>query len=131
MPVLAAPSQQAILPRLSGAASLRHELEALLAVAPVNTTPAAYRDLILNANVTGKRSASARMWVWKRIKLRYVLDPSIAEFTAFRVALDTSSDPQQRGLVCFVMLARVDRLFRELTLEQVSPRLDQAGAVTS
>jgi hypothetical protein len=37
------------------------------------------RDAILSANAAGKGSQTARMWAWKRLKLRYLLDPSVPE----------------------------------------------------
>jgi hypothetical protein len=126
---LALPDAQPILPRLSGAASLRAELEALLQAAPPDASPATYRELLLNANVAGKGSASARLWLWKRIKLRYVLDPACPEFRAFLVGMNATLSPQQRGLLCLLMLARTDRLFREVTLECVSPLLAREGTV--
>jgi hypothetical protein len=129
--VLAPPDTQPILPRLSGAASMRHELEALLGAAPPDARPAVYRELVLDQNVTGKASASARLWVWKRVKLRYVLDPSVPAFRAFQACLQESPGTEQRGLLCFVMLARTDRLFRDVTLECVSPLLGQEGYVVA
>jgi hypothetical protein len=123
------PDAQPLLPRLSGAGSLRTELEALLAAAPPDATPATFRELILDANVTGKRSASARLWVWKRIKLRYILDPAVAEYRVFRAALNASGGSDERGLVCLLMFARTDRLFREVVLECVSPLLQSEGTL--
>ncbi len=118
------PSDQRITARLAGAGSLRDEMAALLEVAPADATSADFRRLILDENAAGKRSQTARMWAWKRLKLRYALDSTEApEFTAFRRAYDDASSASERGLVIGLMLARTDRLFRDVTLEFISPRL--------
>lgn len=121
------PDEQPYLPRLSGAGSLRRELEAVLAHAPPETTAEGYRRLILEANVAGKRSASMRSWTWKRLKVRYLMDPRSAEFRAFRSAIDSAVDPADRGLVAFLMMARTDRLFREVVSDVIGPHLRALG----
>ena len=126
---LDAPDAQPITVRLAGAGSLRRELEALLAAAPLSTSTEDYRELLLRQNVAGKGSAAARMWAWKRLKLRYALDPAIVEHRAFRAAMQASADAHERGLLCFLMFARTDRLFREVTLECVSPHVAREGTV--
>lgn len=123
------PDRQPVTARLAGAGSLRTELEALLAAAPPLASPEQYHDLLLKANVAGKGSATGRMWAWKRLKLRYALDPAIAEHRAFTAVMRSASDPRERGLLCFLMFARTDRLFREVTLECVSPHLAREGAI--
>ncbi len=124
---LALPDAQPYTARLAGAGSLRHELEALLAATPATASPDEYRRLLLEENVTGKRSASGRLWAWKRLKLRYILDPGVAEFRAFRAAMDATMDSRERGLLGFLAFARTDRLFRDVTLECVSPYLARDG----
>jgi hypothetical protein len=124
------PDEQAVTARLAGAASLRRELEALLASAPRGASASDYRRLLIEENAAGKASANARMWMWKRLKLRYALDtPSSPEVVAFRATLGLATTPAERGLVEALMLARTDRLFREITLEVVSPHLKRPGAV--
>jgi hypothetical protein len=120
---------QPITARLAGAGSLRRELEALLAAAPPGASPVVFRELLLNANAAGKASATARMWAWKRLKLRYVLDPGVPEFRVFAASMQSTTSPSDRGLLCFLMFARNDRLFREVTLGCVSPALSREGTV--
>lgn len=127
--LLAPPDEQARLPRLSGAGSLRRELEAVLSKSQSDTTLDGYRQLILEENAAGKRSASTRSWTWKRLRLRYVLDPEVPEFAAFRMGMDSNMDPFERGLLAFLMMARNDRLFRETFAETVSPHLSTPGTV--
>jgi hypothetical protein len=66
--LLPLPEDQPINARLAGAGSLRQELEALLAAAPEDASPAVFRELLMRENVAGKSSATARMWAWKRLK---------------------------------------------------------------
>ncbi len=123
------PDQQPFTPRLSGAGSLRRELEALLAVAPPGADRRTFRRLTLEANAAGKGSASMRAWAWKRLSLRYLLDPALPEFRTFEAAMRGTESPTERGLICFLMLSRTDRLFREVTLELVSPKIPSPGAL--
>jgi hypothetical protein len=69
------------------------------------------------------------MWAWKRLKLRYALDPALVEHRAFLAGMHATADPHERGLLCFLMFARTDRLFREVTLECVSPKLAHENKV--
>jgi hypothetical protein len=123
------PDAQPITARLAGAGSLRQELEALLAAAPLEAAPGTYRGLLLQENAAGKRSTTARMWVWKRLKLRYLLDPNVPEFRAFAAGMRATSSAAERGLLCLLMFARTDRLFREVALECVSPHLAREGTL--
>jgi hypothetical protein len=79
---LPAPDEQVFAPRLSGVGSLRRELEAVLAAAPPGADHSTYRRLILELNAAGKATASMRMWTWKRLKIRYLLDLEVPEFHA-------------------------------------------------
>jgi hypothetical protein len=123
------PDEQPFLPRLSGAGSLRRELEQVLAVAEPDASLSRYRELILDRNAAGKSSASMRSWTWKRLKNRYLLDPRVPEFTAFRSCMDRAHAPGDRGLLAFLMMARTDRLFREVVTATVSPHLDTGGVL--
>jgi len=126
---LAPPAEQPISAQLAAAGSVRHELEDLLAAAPPDASLAVYRELLLQENVAGKRSTVAREKAWVHLKARYLLDPSVPEYRTFAVAMRGTSDPGVRGPLCLLMLARVNRLFREVTLGCVSPHLGQANTV--
>lgn len=120
---------QPISPRLTGVGSLRPELESVFASVPTNASADDYRRAILDSNAAGKNSATARLWAWRRLKLRYALDrPETGEFQAFRVAMHDPS-PVGRGHACALMFARLDRLFREVTLARLSPVLGNVGTV--
>lgn len=122
--------EQPITARLAGAGSLRREAEALLAAAPMHPSADDYRRLLMDENAAGKASASARMWMWKRLKLRYAFDtPGAPETQAFRWAMAHAHPPTDRGLLAALMMARTDRLFREVTTEVVSPVVGQRGKV--
>jgi hypothetical protein len=121
--------EQPITARLAGAGSMRAELEAVLATVPTSATATEYRRAILEDNAAGKGTSTARMWAWKRLKLRYAVDrPDSDEFRAFRRAMDDPSI-SGRGFTCALMLARFDRLFREVTLVRLSPVLANPGIV--
>jgi hypothetical protein len=122
-PTLAPLDDQAITARLAGAGSMRADIEHVMATVPDGATPAEYRRAILDENAARKGTGTSRMWAWKRLKLRYALDrPETVEFAAFRRAM-RDSDPAGRGLSAMLMFARLDRLFRETTLDVLAPRL--------
>jgi hypothetical protein len=126
---LQSPDEQLITARLAAAGSHRAELEALLDTSPNDATTDALRTLVVDSNATGKGSAAARAKTWTNLKLRYVLDPAVAEYRAFAAAVRSTRMLDERGLLCMLMLARTDRLFREVTLARVSPHLGHAGTV--
>lgn len=125
---LAPPEAQPITARLAGAGSLRRELEALLAAAPPGSSADDYRRLLISDNVAGKASVNQRDWMWKRLKLRYALDsPETTEFKAFRWAIEAAASPSERGVVAALMMARTDRLFREIVTDLVAPSIARRG----
>jgi hypothetical protein len=123
------PDEQPYAPRLSGTGSLRREVEALLAASVPSATKEQYRSLILDGNVTSAHSAAMRLRHWKWMKLRYLLDPRYDEFRAFRGAMHRPVDSAGRALVAYLMMARNDRLFREVVLEAIVPMLSQPGSL--
>lgn len=126
-PTLESIDQQEITARLAGAGSMRADLEHVMAAVPDATTAEEFRRAILDENAARKGTGISRMWAWKRLKLRYALDhPGTVEFAAFRRAM-RDPDPAGRGLSAMLMFARLDRLFREATLELLVPRLGRPG----
>jgi hypothetical protein len=122
------PNRQPITARLAGAGSLSSDLAAVLDVASVDADAGEFRRLILDENAASKRSSTARMWAWKRLKLRYALDSTDArEYRAFRAAYRNATTAADRGLIVGLMLSRTDRLFREATLSLISPYLPAGG----
>jgi hypothetical protein len=108
---------------------MRAEMEHVIAAVDQGATAADYRRAILDDNAARKGTGTARMWAWKRLKLRYALDrPGTVEFAAFRRAM-RDPDPAARGLSAMLMFARLDRLFREATLELLVPQLGRPGEV--
>jgi hypothetical protein len=129
LPTLEPLDTQAITARLAGAGSMRADIEHVMAAVRVGAAPEDYRRAILDDNAARKATGTARMWAWKRLKLRYALDrPETSEFTAFRRAMG-DTDPSGRGFSAMLMFARGDRLFRESTLEVLVPHLGQIGKV--
>jgi hypothetical protein len=117
---LSAPDAQPLTARLAAAGSRRAELEALLAAAPLAACAKEYATLILEQNVAGKGSAVSRGKLLAQLRARYLLDPRIAEFVAFRACMDAASSADERGLLCYLMMARCDRFFREASLQLVA-----------
>ncbi|MGE5620371.1 MAG: BrxA family protein [Sphingomonadaceae bacterium] len=128
---LEAPESQPLTARLAAAASRRADLESVLAAAPPHASVEEFRRLVLDQNVAGKRSAASRQKLWQQLRLRYILDCSIPESAAFLSAMASTSSPSERGLLCLLMMARTDRLFRDVTLESISPLLTRDGTVVS
>ena len=125
--MLLLPDEQPITAQLAAAGSRRTEFETLLHVAPPHATPAELRTLVVDENITGKASAASRAKVWRQLKENYLLDLRMTEYRAFMAALQETKTPSDRGLLLFLMLARADRLFREVTIASVSPTLGQSG----
>ena len=77
------PDAQPYSARLAGAGSRLRELQALLQVAGPLTPSKELRTLVVRDNVAGKASAASREKVWGQLKVRYALDPCLAEYRAF------------------------------------------------
>ena len=108
---------------------MRPELESVLAHVPAGASAGAYREAVFGSNAAGRTSVAGRTWAWKGLKSRYgVGEPEAEEFRAFRLAMDDSS-PLGRGYTCALMFARLDRLFREVTLTRLSPMLVNSGSI--
>lgn len=120
------PCEQPLTARLAAAGSRLQELHAVLRTSEQATTPREMRELVISHNVTGKRSAVSREKVWRQLRLRYVLDPSVGESQAFVQGMH-AADPVEQGLLAYLMFARTDRLFREVTLHMISPKLSREG----
>lgn len=120
-------SSQPVAARMAAAGSRRAELEALLHAAPPNATSMQLRALVLDENVTGKRTAASRDKVWRQLKQNYTLDPALPEYQAFLECVTATSAPSDRGLLFMLMLARNDRLFREVVLNSISSHLSHPG----
>lgn len=128
-PTLEPLDRQTITARLAGAGSMRAEIEHVMAAVPGAATAEEFRRAILDNNAARKGTGTSRMWAWKRLKLRYALDrPANVEFAAFRRAM-RDTDPAGRALSAMLMFARLDRLFREATLDLIVPLLARPGIV--
>lgn len=113
------PHEQSITARLAAAGSRRAELEQVLAAAPTEAPLHVYRELVVADNIAGKASEVTRLKLFRQLRERYRLDSSSEEFRAFRWAIRLAPNAHDRGLACFLMMARSDRLFRDLSLQIV------------
>ena len=103
----------------------------MLAAASPGAGQAELRRLVLESNVAGKTSAASRSKLWLQLRQRYALDINDPEYQALLAAMRHTGSPRERGYLCFLMFARHDRLFRQLTLACVSPLLARQGAVVA
>ena len=110
------PDAQPLTARLAAAGSRRQELEAVLAAAPRHALPKDFAELVLQQNVAGKASAVSRAKLLGQLRARYLLDSCFAEFRAFQAAMVKDRNSSDRGLLCYLMIARSDRLMREASL---------------
>ena len=86
------------------------ELRLLLAANPADATRDSYRQLIIEGNVLGKRTASTRMLSAKRLGEMYGLDHRLPVFRALRHFWDI--DPTGRPLLALLCAAARDPLLR-------------------
>jgi len=124
---LLATSDQPLTARLAAAGSRLQELLALLRAFETGATSSELRELVMTKNVTGKRSAVSREKVWRQLRARYVLEPSVPEFQALVQGIH-AGDLAEKGVLACLMFARTDRLFREVTSTVVSPKLTSDNA---
>lgn len=111
---------QAVTARLAAAGSRRGEIERLLACTPADAPLASYQERIIRENVAGKVSEVSRIKLFRQLRERYVLEFALPEFRAFRWAFDVAGSANDRGLICLLMMARADSLFRELSRRVIS-----------
>jgi hypothetical protein len=128
--VLASPSAQPYTARLAGAGALLDELEAVLHAAPVEASRDDFRRLILDENAARKSTANARMWAWKRLKLRYLLDsPDLPEFEAFRMDAAAGRAAGCRTIMVGPDAATASELPREIRPDHAVRDLDAAARI--
>jgi len=60
------------------------DLDQLFTATPATATHTDYHAAIQDENVLGKRTASTRLWSWKKLRELYGLDPRLAVFRCFR-----------------------------------------------
>ena len=80
-------------------------LQRLLAELPTDSSPAAYRDAVMEQNVLGKATASGREWAFRQLRRFYALDPGSLLFRALR-DLRVHDKPGQPLLALLCALAR-------------------------
>ena len=100
------------------------ELETLLAVVPADAPVQAYRAVIVEENVLGKRTLSTRKETALRLKALYGLDPSKPLFRVFRRlwAVDAAAHPQ---LALLNGMARDPLLMATSGLVTAMPQMEQ------
>lgn len=110
------------------------DLSQLLASAPLDASYDDYRTTILEENVLGKKTASTRLWSWKKLRELYSLDPHLAVFRCFRQFWE--ADSSGRPLLALLCASARDPLLRmsaaviqQAPLGSVVPSGDFAQAI--
>jgi hypothetical protein len=81
------------------------DLTTLLDAVPAGATHADYVHAINQDNVLGKRTASTRLWAWKKLRELYALDPEVPLFRILRRLWDAGP----RGHPMLALLAAMAR----------------------
>jgi bacteriophage exclusion system BrxA-like protein len=100
--------------RLSARSAMYTELHQLLDARREFLSLRGYRALVLEENVLGRSTSSARNKLWKELKSRYRLDAEDLLFEAFWTEWRRCECDQERGLTAYVLLALNDRFVADL-----------------
>ncbi len=110
------------------------DLRQLLASTAGDAAYEDYQAAIMSENVLGKRTASTRLWSWKKLRELYALDPSLAVFRCFRQLWRT--DSTGRPLLAILCACARDPLLKtsagvilEAPLDSVLSSSDFARAI--
>lgn len=86
------------------------DLTALLDAVPGNAPREAYRGAIQEDNVLGKKTASTRLWAFKKLRELYALDPEVPVFSELRARW--SAGAEGRPLLALLAALARDSLLR-------------------
>lgn len=86
------------------------DLTAVLEAVPATAGQESYRRAILDENALGKKTASTRLWAWKKLRELYTLDTEIPVFRLLRRFWDMDTDG--RPLMALLMALTRDGLLR-------------------
>jgi hypothetical protein len=89
------------------------DLMALLSVTASAATYEDYEQAILGKNVLGKRTASTRLWAWKKLRELYALDPRVPVFRLLRRLWD--AEAAARPVLALLAAMARDALLRSST----------------
>jgi hypothetical protein len=100
------------------------DLAALLDVLPPEASQEAYRRAIQDHNVLGKKTASTRLWAYKKLRELYALDPEVPVFSEMRARWASGADGRP-------LLALLCALARDSLLRASVPVVVEAAPGTS
>lgn len=103
------------------------EMHALLDHGIEGATAADIRTLIVEANVLAKRTLENRIRVWRKLRERYLLDPSLPAFRYFLAAYYREHSASQQGLLGYLLFCFSDPLTRHLGVTWLAPRVARPG----
>lgn len=86
------------------------DLTALLDAVPADAPHEAYRQAIQDDNTLGKKTASTRLWAYKKLRELYALDPQVPVFAELRARWAAS--PDGRPLLALLAGLARDSLLR-------------------
>lgn len=90
--------------------------------------PAEIRPLIMDGNLLARATASARSKLFKELKGRYILDPKDPLFSAFIGEWSKVTNPEEKNLLIFTLLALNDRTVMVTSCEWLFPHLRKADS---
>ncbi len=114
--------------RLSARSALYTDLHVLLDTKCAPLSSSAYRSLVIDENCLARKSAAARLKMWKELKSRYILNTEHPVFAAFLKEWRRCSSEPERGLTAYILLALNDRLVADLGTKWLFPLLRRAPA---
>jgi hypothetical protein len=86
------------------------DLTALFDAVPAGASHDAYRQAIQENNVLGKKTASTRLWAYKKLRELYALDPQLPIF--FELRARWAAGPEGRPLLALLAALARDALLR-------------------
>ena len=93
------------------------DLSVLLDYVPADGDHEMYRRAILDENILGKKTASTRLWAYKKLRELYALDRELPVFRALRLLWDAA--PGERPMLALLAATARDALLR-LTMGTVA-----------
>jgi hypothetical protein len=96
------------------------DLTTLLDALPASAEHADYQRAVMEDNALGKRTASTRLWAWKKLRELYALDPTVPIFRMLRELW--RADASGRPLLALLAALARDALLRASATAIVAAR---------
>lgn len=86
------------------------DLTVLLTAVPADASHEAYRQAVQDDNILGKKTASTRLWAYKKLRELYALDPEVPVFAELRARWEAGTEG--RPLLALLAAMARDALLR-------------------